>query len=107
MGECNDTIAKSGTTTIQFKCTRTTPSIVRLKPSGSAVASSNGTLKTSPPNGTPISYTLTPNNTFTANGSGLGSLAGSSSISPSVNVAANQNPIPGNYSDTITVEVVY
>ena len=107
LGAYDGTVAKSGNTTVMFKCTRLTPVTIRLRPGGSVVASSNGALNTSPANATPISYTLTPGNTFTANGSGLGITAGSIAISPTVNVAANQNPIPGNYSDTINVEVTY
>lgn len=107
LGAYDGTAATSGNATVRFKCTRRTPVIIRLRPGSSVVASSNGALNTSPANATPIAYTLTPGNTFTANGSGLGSTAASIAIVPTVNVAANQNPIPGNYSDTINVEVNY
>jgi spore coat protein U-like protein len=107
LGEYNGTNLVSGTAIIQFKCTASTPATTRLIPSGSAVAASNGTLKTSPANATPISYTLTPGNTFTGFGSGLGSTANFVGANVTVNVAAGQNPIPGAYSDTIAIEVSY
>lgn len=107
LGEYNGTATKTGSTNITFKCTFFTIASIKLKPGGSAVAASSGTLKTSPTNSTPVNYTLTPGSTFTGIGSGLGNTAFDILVAPVVNVAANQNPIPGNYSDTITVEISY
>jgi spore coat protein U-like protein len=102
----------TGNTFIYFKCTRTTPVTTTLKPGG--VVSSSGTLNTSPVNSTPINYTISPfpfttgpGHIYTGTGSGLSSTANFVTAIPNIVVPAGQNPIPGTYSDTITVEVSF
>jgi spore coat protein U-like protein len=106
LGNYNGTSAVTGNATIAFKCTKSTPFTIKLKPNGGA-ASTNGSLRTFPvSNATPIAYTLD-SDTFTGNGNGLTVSAANIGATPNVTVAADQNPIPGNYSDTITIEVTY
>lgn len=90
---------------IAFRCTKNTPFTMRLKPNG-GVQSTNGTLKTTPPNTTPIAYTLD-SAEFSGAGNGLTRGAGTVGGDPVVSVAAGQSPIPGTYSDVITIEVTY
>lgn len=109
LGNYNGTSAVSGTSNVLFKCTFGTFYTVKLKPAGGAEAS-NGTLKSSP-NTTPINYNLTYNgllkSRYTGLGSGLNPGAGFIAVTPTVVVPANQSPIPGSYSDTVTIEVSY
>jgi spore coat protein U-like protein len=105
LGNYNGISPVTGSANIVFKCTKSTAFTIKLKPNG-GVASTSGSLKTSPANTTPILYTLD-SDTFTGNGNGLAVSAANIGATSNVTVAAGQNPIPGSYSDTITIEVTY
>lgn len=106
LGNYNGTAAVTGNASILFKCTKTTPFTIELKPNQGRLTSTNGTLNTSPPNATPVAYTLD-TDTFTGTGNGLGISASQVGGTPNVTVAAGQSPIPGRYSDIITILVTY
>ena len=104
LGEYNGTTVATATTPIVFKCTATTPATVTLAAgNGSATAG----ILTPSGGGTPINYTL-----GVTDGSviGLGLTTGTATdltATGTVSVAANQNPTPGSYTDTVNVTVTY
>jgi spore coat protein U-like protein len=106
LGNYNGTLAVTGSAGIMFKCTKTTPFTITLKPNQGRVGSTNGTLNTTPVNATPIAYTLD-TDIFTGTGNGLSLSGAQVGGTPNVTVAAGQSPIPGTYSDIITIEVTY
>jgi spore coat protein U-like protein len=102
LGNYDGTAAVTQNNTITFKCTNTTPATVTLL-STNAPSNTGGNLK----NGAnTIAYTMTGNGS-TATGSGITAGAAAISVLSAVTVAAGQNPVPGAYSDTVSITVTY
>ena len=104
LGEYNGTAAITNTGAISFKCTNTTPATVVLT-SASTALNGSGELRNTAGT-TPIAYSFTGNNT-TVVGSGLGTTASFINAAYGIAVAADQNPVPASYTDTINVSVNY
>ena len=94
----------NATNNITFKCTNTTPATVTFA-SASTNSAGSGNL-TNPTTSTPIIYTFTGDGTIVT-GAGVSGAAASLTVAAPISVAADQDPAPGSYSDTIAVTVTY
>ena len=106
LGQYNGTTTIAATNNILFKCTSGTTGTVTLTSANATTNPNTSGNLVSPAGTTPIAYTFTGNG---SSGIGTGLTASASNISiPSViSVPTGQNPIPGSYSDTISVTVSY
>jgi spore coat protein U-like protein len=96
LGEYNGTVAVTGTTTIKYKCTNSTPSTL-------TITSANGGLLKDGAN----SFAYTGSAAAPGNGFGVNASAANVTSVYTATVAADLAPVPGNYTDTLSVVVNY
>jgi spore coat protein U-like protein len=109
LGEYNGTVAVSGSSNVTFKCTNTTPATVTISTisSGAASGTAGKLTATNGITNTPIDYTMSITSGGSQTGAGLGTSVPDLITVVGFNVPANQNPVPGPYSDTVSVTVTY
>jgi spore coat protein U-like protein len=98
------TAVKTATSAITFKCTKSTVGTVKLK-SASTNSSTGGTLSAGVP-GETLTYTVSGDG-VTRTGAGLSVAQPDLSVTSTISVAAEQDVVPGAYTDTVAVTVSY